>query len=201
VARKVSARKGVPRKPSARKAQTEEASSLQKATVAVTGTIAGAVAAVKRTVSRRPPDALALLIADHRRMQELLEQGEKTTAGAASRRGDLLDTLTAELRAHELIEEKVLYPALKSHPEAKDLTLEAFQEHHLANVVVEELHRVAASDEEWGAKFTVLKENIEHHIQEEEGEMFRTARGVFSQEELDEMGARMAAMKAERGPE
>jgi iron-sulfur cluster repair protein YtfE (RIC family) len=164
--------------------------------VAVGGTIAGAVAAVRRTVSSRPPDALALLVADHRRMQKLLKQGEETTSRAATRRGSLLDTLTSELRLHELVEEQILYPALETHPEARALTLEGFQEHHVADVVVEELHRVAADDEQWLAKFTVLKENLEHHIEEEEGEMFRTARGVFSQAELDEMGARMAALKA-----
>lgn len=204
-ARAVGARKGGARERGARRVRTrraaepEKPSAIDKAAVAVSGTIAGAVAAVRRTVSSRPPDALALLIADHRRMQKLLAQGEKTTARTASRRDHLLDTITAELDAHELVEEKVLYPALELHPEARDLALEAFQEHHVANVVVEELHRVAADEEQWGAKFTVLKENLEHHIEEEEGEMFRTARGVFSQEELDEMGARMAAMKAERG--
>ena len=105
----------------------------------------------------------------------------------------MLDTLTAELRAHELVEERVLYPALESHPEAREIALEGFQEHHVANVIVEELHRAAADEEQWGAKFTVLKESLEHHIDEEEDEMFRTARGLFSQDELDEMGARMAA--------
>ena len=91
----------------------------------------------------------------------------------------------------------MLYPALKLHPEAKDIVLEGFQEHHVADVVAGELQRLDVSDEQWGAKFKVLKENIEHHIKEEEGQMWRTARAVFSQDELRQLGARMARMKAE----
>jgi hemerythrin-like domain-containing protein len=96
-----------------------------------------------------------------------------------------------------LIEEKVLYPALKAHPEAKDIVLEGYQEHHVADLIVKELHALPRDDEKWGAKFKVLKESIEHHIKEEEDEMFRTARGLFSRDELQQMGARMARMKAE----
>jgi hemerythrin-like domain-containing protein len=142
-------------------------------------------------------DAIALLEADHRRMEDLMKRGEETTERAVQGRRELLDKLTAELTAHELIEEQVLYPALQAHPEGKDIVLEGFQEHHVADLIVKELHEVAADDEQWGAKFKVLKENIEHHIQEEEGEMFRTARAVFSQDELQSMGAQMAAMKAQ----
>jgi hemerythrin-like domain-containing protein len=76
--------------------------------------------------------------------------------------------------------------------------LEGYQEHHVADLIVKELHGLAKDDERWGAKFKVLKENIEHHIEEEEGQMFRTARGVMSREELQELGARMRAMKAQR---
>jgi hemerythrin-like domain-containing protein len=160
--------------------------------------VAGAVAAVKRRVGASAPvDAITLLEADHRRMEDLFARGEDTTERARQGRRELLDTLTAELAIHELIEEQVLYPALKSHPAAKDIVLEGFQEHHVADLVVKELHETATDDEQWGARFKVLKESIEHHIQEEEGKMFHTARAVFSQDELDAMGARMAAMKAQ----
>jgi iron-sulfur cluster repair protein YtfE (RIC family) len=144
-------------------------------------------------------DAILLLEREHRRLEELLAQGEETTERAIKGRTTLLDTLTAELERHELIEEKVLYPALQAHPEAKAIVLEGFQEHHVADIIVRELHAVAKNDEQWGAKFKVLKENIEHHIQEEEGEMFRTARAVLTREELQTLGARMAAMRAKAG--
>jgi hemerythrin-like domain-containing protein len=60
---------------------------------------------------------------------------------------------------------------------------------------MKELYGTAVSDEKWGAKFKVLKENIEHHIKEEEGPMFRTARGVMSRDELRALGSQMAEMK------
>jgi hypothetical protein len=165
----------------------------------VRGAVAGAVAAVTRRLPGAPaePDAIALLEADHRRMEGLLARGEETTERAVKGRTQLLDTLMAELNLHELLEEELLYPALKDHPAAKEIVLEGYQEHHVADLIVKELQTLAKDDEKWGAKFTVLKENIEHHIQEEEGEMFRIARAVLGQEELQELGARMAAMKAQ----
>ncbi len=130
-------------------------------------------------------------------MENLLKRGEATTERGVQARRDLLDAITAELSLHEMVEENVLYSALQERPEGKDIALEGFEEHHLAELVVKELHEVAADDEQWGAKFAVLKETIEHHIGEEEGQMFRTARGLFSQAELEAMGRQMAAMKAQ----
>jgi hypothetical protein len=144
------------------------------------------------------PDALELLEREHRRFEELLAQGEATTERGAETRRRLLDTLAAELDAHELMEEKVLYPALQSHPEARDIVLEAYEEHHVADVIVRELRAVAADDEQWGAKFKVLKENIHHHIEEEEGEMFRAARGLLSRDQLRDLAREMVALKPPR---
>jgi hypothetical protein len=174
-----------------------EPSTIASATTAVKGAVASAVAAVAKRLPGASPamDALTLLETDHRRLEDLLKRGEDTTERARKQRTGLLNTITAELGAHELIEEKLLYPALKKHPEAHDIVLEGFQEHHVADLIVKELHEVATDDEQWGAKFKVLKENIEHHIQEEEGPMFRTARGVMSREELQALGAQMARMK------
>jgi hemerythrin-like domain-containing protein len=142
-------------------------------------------------------DAITLLETDHRRLEDLLKQGEDTTERAVKGRTELLATLTFELTVHELIEEKVLYPALEAHPETRPIVLEGFQEHHVADLIVKELHALSRGDEQWGPKFKVFKENIEHHIQEEEGPMFRTARGVLSREELRQLGARMAALKTQ----
>ncbi len=187
-------------RPAAKAARPHQASA--PLTTAVRGTVAGAIAAVadKLPWTAGGTDAITLLEADHRRMEDLLAQGEQTSARGAKKRTQLLNTLTRELNAHELIEEKVLYPALQSHPEAKDIVLEGYQEHHVADLIVDELHGLARDDEQWGPKFKVLKENIEHHIQEEEGEMFRTARGLFSREQLQELGTTMARMKAEALP-
>ena len=189
----VKSRKG----PSARKKPPVRRSA---AAVAVRGAAAGVAAAVADSMpwsENGASDAIALLEADHRRLEDLFEQGEATTTRAVKKRRELLKTLTRELDAHEAIEEKILYPALKQHPAAKDIVLEGFEEHHVADLIVKELEQVAPDDEQWAAKFKVLKENIEHHIQEEEGEMFRSARGIFSRDELRAMGARMQKLKAE----
>ena len=67
----------------------------------------------------------------------------------------------------------------------------------MADLLIKELQDLPKGDERWGAKFKVLQENLEHHIDEEEGPMFRTARGLFSREELQALGAKMMKMKAE----
>ena len=181
--------------PAKQKAPAKKKAAAKPVRTAIKGALAGAVA----VVTKRLPgavDAIALLETDHRRLEDLLKQGEETTERAVKGRKTLLKTLTQELKAHEMIEEKILYPALKAHPEGLVIVLEGFQEHHVADLIMKELHAVSKSAEEWGAKFKVLKENLEHHIQEEEGPMFRTARGVFSREELQLMGAKMRKMKA-----
>ena len=174
-------------------------SRLAAATTLLRGSAAGAVSAVARRLpwAGDETDPIVLLETDHRRFEDLLKQGEETTARAVKHRTRLLDTLTAELNLHELIEEKILYPALEPHAEANEIVLEGYEEHHVADLVVKELHEVARDDERWGAKFKVLKENIEHHIEEEERRMFRIARAVLSRDELDDLGRRMKALKAE----
>ena len=141
------------------------------------------------------PDAIQILEREHRHFETLLKQGEDTTERARGTRRELLATLTADLNAHELMEEKVLYPALQNDPRAREVALEGFEEHHVADLITKELSEVAPTDEAWGAKFKVLKENIEHHIKEEERLMFPLARGIFSREELRELGARMLKIR------
>lgn len=169
---------------------------ISSAATSVRGAVAGAVAAVTKRLPG-DTDALALLERDHRRFENLLKQGEDTSERTVQGRTALLNTMTAELTVHEMIEEKVLYPALKAHPQGNDLALEGYQEHHVADLLIKELHDLAKDDERWGAKFKVLKENLEHHISEEEGPMFRAARGLFSRDELQSLGARMMKMKTE----
>ena len=98
---------------------------------------------------------------------------------------------------HEAIEEEIFYPALKEHPKTKEIALEGYEEHHVVDTVMAEIEGVAYDDEKWGAKFTVMKENLEHHIEEEEGEMFKQAKQVFDQDELTQLGESMKARKEE----
>jgi hypothetical protein len=184
---------------STRKERVAKPSRVASAAAMARGAVAGAVAAVTKRLpwSSSDEDAIALLEKDHRRFEELLKRGEETTERAVKGRTEVLNTLTTELNLHELVEEKVLYPALKAHPEARDIVLEGYQEHHVADLLTRELHGLPADDEQWGAKFKVLKESLEHHIKEEEGDMFRKARGIFSRDDLRRLGAEMARMKAE----
>ena len=189
------------RKPVTTKTSKKPPSAAGTLSTLVRGTLAGAVVSVRKKVGRGSdePDAIEMLEREHREFEALLTEGEETTERARKTRRELLDRLTALLNAHELMEEKVLYPALQAHPQARDIVLEGYEEHHVADLIVAELRKVATDDEAWGAKFKVLKENIEHHIEEEEGEMFRLARGIFSGDELRELAERMQAVRPARG--
>ena len=140
-------------------------------------------------------DAIAQLKADHVKVKRLLTELETTTERGVKTRAELFSTIKGELTLHEIVEEEIFYPELKAHPKAKDIVLEGYQEHHVVDVLMGELESLDVSDETWGPKALVMKENIEHHIEEEEGEMFRQARQVFDAAELDDLGARMEARK------
>jgi len=140
-------------------------------------------------------DAIALLKADHDKVKKMLAEGEETTERAEVTRTELFEKIKAEMLIHERIEEEIFYPALKAHPKAKDIVLEGYEEHHVVDEIMGELEVLSVTDETWGAKFKVMKENIEHHIEEEEGEMFKTARQVFEADELESLGARMLELK------
>jgi hemerythrin-like domain-containing protein len=140
-------------------------------------------------------DAITLLKADHDKVKKLLGELESTTERGVKTREGLFATIKGELTVHETIEEQIFYPALKEHPKAKDLVLEAYEEHHVVDQVMAELEGLDVSDETWGAKATVMKENVEHHIDEEEQEMFAQARKVFDKSELEDLGARMEERK------
>ena len=140
-------------------------------------------------------DAIALLKADHDKVKKLLTELETTTERGVKTRSELFATIKGELTVHEIIEEEIFYPELKAHPKARDIVLEGFQEHHVVDLLMSELEQLDVTDETWGAKAVVMKENIEHHIEEEEGEMFTKARQVFDRAELSDLGERMAARK------
>jgi hypothetical protein len=146
-------------------------------------------------------DAIAMLKADHDKVKDLLSELESTTERGVKTREELFATIKGELTIHEVIEEEIFYPALKSHPKAKDIVLEAFEEHHVVDVLMGELESLDVADETWGAKALVMKENVEHHIDEEEGEMFAKARQVFDRQELLDLGERMAKRKLTAGRE
>ena len=142
-------------------------------------------------------DALALLREDHDTIKKIMSHIESTTERGVKTREEFFTKMKALLQVHEAIEEEILYPALKEHPKAKDLVLEAYEEHNVIDMVMAEIDETPFEDETWGAKFTVMQENLEHHIEEEESDMFSQCRRVFDPDELQELGEEMEARREE----
>lgn len=142
-------------------------------------------------------NAITMLKEDHDKVKQLLERLGRTTERGVKTRAELFATIRAELSVHEIIEEEIFYPALKAHPKARDIVLEGYEEHNVVDTIMAEMGQVPFDHETWGAKAKVMTENIEHHIEEEEGEMFKQARQVFGRRELEELGARMETRRQE----
>ena len=140
-------------------------------------------------------NAFTLLKADHKKVAAIFEKLEPTTERGVKTREELFANLKEELEVHTRIEEKYLYPVLEKADPTHDITLEAFEEHAVVKRLLAELDALTKSDESWGAKLKVLQENVEHHVEEEEGEMFKKAQKVLSEEELEALGARMEKAK------
>ncbi|HLZ47091.1 MAG TPA: hemerythrin domain-containing protein [Candidatus Limnocylindria bacterium] len=143
-------------------------------------------------------NALTLLKEDHDKAKKLMEELAATTERGVKTREGKWTKLLKELTIHENIEEEIFYPALAESEKLKDIVLEALEEHHLVDDIVEQLKDTPFDDEHWAAKFKVTKENVEHHIEEEEGPMFKEVRQTFKAEELEDLGARMEQRKLEQ---
>src|SRR5689334_24174157 len=144
-------------------------------------------------------DALTLLEREHDTMRKLLTELEATTERGVKTRQELFARIKGDLTLHEVIEEEIFYPELKSHPKAEDIVLEGYEEHHVVDLLMGELERLDVEDETWGPKAKVVKENVEHHMEEEEGDMFKKARQVFDKAELEDLGRRMEQRRTEAG--
>jgi hemerythrin superfamily protein len=142
-------------------------------------------------------DALALLKKDHDQVKKMLKDLDDTTDRAIKTRQDLFERLKFSLTVHEQMEEAVLYPALKEHAETKEIVLEAYEEHDVVDTILGELAQTPFDDETWHAKLTVMRENLLHHIQEEEDEMFGQVRRLFDKATLESLGEQMRTIKAQ----
>jgi hemerythrin-like domain-containing protein len=143
-------------------------------------------------------NAIELLKADHEKVSEIFEKLEDTTESDEKTRTELFTKLKQELDLHAHIEETIFYPVLKKAEETRDITMEGIQEHHVVKVLLGELNSMKAGSEVWTAKLKVLKENVEHHVEEEEDDMFKSARQVLSKERLEELGAQMEQEKKQK---
>jgi iron-sulfur cluster repair protein YtfE (RIC family) len=141
---------------------------------------------------------MTMLKEDHKRVKELLEKLAGATDRAVKKRQDLLAQIEHEIKLHMQIEEEIFYPALDeavSSKEDKKLVPEAKEEHHAADVVLKDIMNADPSSIAFGGKAKVLKELIEHHMQEEEKVMFARARDIFETEELEQLAQRMTSRK------
>lgn len=141
------------------------------------------------------PDPTAHLKKEHDRFRTLLEQAKKTTERSAVKRKKIFLEFSTLLALHETVEEKVLYAALESHAETKSIVLEGVQEHHLADLLAAELKNMDVTDPDWGSKFHVMGEGVEHHLKEEEKKMFPQVREILSEKELLKVTKKMDAMR------
>ena len=140
-------------------------------------------------------NAFQLLKEDHQKVSGIFQQLEPTTERAEKTRTELFAKLKEELDIHAKVEESIFYPAIKQEAETREMVFEGFEEHHVIKTLLKELEGMPVDTEQWAAKCKVLQENVEHHVEEEEGEMFQKARDVLSEDEIKQRGAQMEQMK------
>jgi iron-sulfur cluster repair protein YtfE (RIC family) len=140
---------------------------------------------------------LELLKADHEKVAELFAKVEATES--EKQHQQLFAKIKTELEMHTHIEETILYPVLEEHEELKDLVLEAFEEHKQVKTLLREISALVDGSEKFDAKLKVMGENIEHHVGEEEKEMFPKVAWLLSQQKLEQMGEEMQRLKKGSG--
>ena len=144
----------------------------------------------RRNNHEQPADAIAMLKADHQRVKDLFTQYEATSNPATKR--TLAEQVFVELETHAQLEENVFYPTVNEETdEGPELVKESLSEHETVKFLIQELRSMAQDTDEFDAKFQELIRNVEHHVEEEESEMFPLAEQELA-EDLDEMKRRDA---------
>jgi hemerythrin superfamily protein len=146
-------------------------------------------------------DAITLLTADHNRVRGLFARFKAAhEADAVEEMSEIAATCFAELEVHTGIEEDVFYPRVKeTNEDVSELVDEGLQEHHVVDVLMEEMKAMEPGTDDWVAKFTVLMENVEHHAEEEESEMFPQLRSKLGADVLEPLAEELEAAKKQRG--
>jgi hemerythrin-like domain-containing protein len=141
---------------------------------------------------------IKLLKDDHKKVKGLFREFESAGDRAYQKKQKIADEVFHELEVHSKIEEEIFYPAVrqKADREGKELVQEGIEEHHVVNVLMSELRAMDTQAENFDAKFTVLIENVEHHIEEEEGEMLPDAEKLLG-DQLETLGEQMQQRKQE----
>ncbi|MGV9213340.1 hemerythrin domain-containing protein [Micromonospora sp. RB23] len=143
-------------------------------------------------------DAIVLLKEDHKEMRRLFKAFQDAEEGPASQRQKLVTQILEALTVHTYLENEVMYPEVRRLlPDLEDDILESYEEHHVADVLCAELAGMDAKDERFVAKTTVLIENVTHHVEEEEQEWFPKVREALGRKQLQEIGEKMIALRAD----
>lgn len=142
-------------------------------------------------------DALELLKEDHHKVKQLFERFEK--ASDPKQQKQISKEIKSELEVHARIEETIFYPAMEEHEELKDMVLESMEEHKQVKTLLREIGRLSTSSEKFKPKMKVLKDNVEHHAEEEEeGKMFPKVRKIIDRGELEQLGEDLETAKHKR---
>ena len=137
-------------------------------------------------------DAIVLLKDDHKEVRKVFRDFESAGEDATERKGTLVEKMIELLTQHTYIENEVMYPRVRELlPDLEDDVLESYEEHHVADVLVMELSGMSPSDERFDAKTTVLIENVQHHMDEEEQDWFPKVREGLGRKTLQEIGSEM----------
>lgn len=141
-------------------------------------------------------DAIVLLKNDHKEVERLFKKFEKASA-SSQRKGEIAKEVSRLLTAHTYVENEVMYPQVRELvPALEDDILESYEEHHVVEVLLKELAALGPDDEAFEPKFTVLIENVRHHVKEEEDEWFPKVRDELGRNRLQEIGASMEQLKS-----
>jgi hemerythrin superfamily protein len=137
-------------------------------------------------------NAIELLKSDHDKVDRLFQ---KVTATEDSEHQALFEKIKEELEIHTHIEETVFYPKMQEEKELEDLVKEGIEEHHQIKIFLRELSALAEDSEKFEPKLKVLMEDVKHHVQEEEGQMFPKIEKIFDEATLAEIGSELEAEK------
>ena len=134
-------------------------------------------------------NVLKILKKDHSAVQNLFGKFDRAGKSAHDKKSELFVKIRRELQVHSRAEEEIFYPALKAlNDEGRRLISEAIKEHKDVDELLTQISRIKPTDKNFDEKMETLIENVDHHVEEEEGEIFRFAEGNFSDEQLEELG-------------
>lgn len=133
-------------------------------------------------------DVFQELKKDHQEVRQLFGKIEALSSGARKTREDLFGKLKAELLRHAKAEEKAFYPRFRDQDQTHDLIEEAYSEHKHTEQMLERIEKMAVDSDEWMEAIKELKKEVEHHVREEENQLFPKARKLVDKNEIDSLG-------------